>query len=215
MIQEYIAKLRREYSSNRLDETMVDGDPFLQFTKWLEAAVAAEVLDPHAMVIASASRTAKLSARVVLLRGFDRNGFVFYTNYSSRKGTEMLSNPNASAVFLWREVDRQIRIEGTVEKVSDADSDRYFQSRPRDSQIAAWASSQSQVIASREDLDNLFKEFEKRFDGRIVPRPANWGGFRLKPAVYEFWQGRPGRLHDRILYTLVGQSTWEISRLAP
>ena len=215
MIQEHIEKLRREYLGERLDETTVRRDPFLQFGKWLEAAVKAELPDPHAMVIATASRTAKPSARIVLLRGFDRNGLVFYTNYSSRKGIEMLSNPNASGVFLWKELDRQIRVEGMVEKVSDMESDKYFQSRPRDNQIAAWASSQSQVIASREELDNLFKEFEKKFDGRLVPRPANWGGFRLKPVSYEFWQGRPSRLHDRILYTLVGQNNWQISRLAP
>ncbi len=215
MIQDHIEKLRREYLGERLDEATVDRDPFLQFEKWLEAAVKAELPDPHAMVIATASRTAKPSARVVLLRGFDRNGLVFYTNYSSRKGIEILSNPNASGVFLWKELDRQIRVESMVEKVTDMESDKYFQSRPRDNQIAAWASSQSQVIASREELDNLFKEFEKKFDGRPVPRPANWGGFRLKPVSYEFWQGRPSRLHDRILYTLVGQNNWQISRLAP
>ena len=215
MIQDHIEKLRREYLGERLDEATVDRDPFLQFEKWLEAAVKAGLPDPHAMVIATASRTAKPSARVVLLRGFDRNGLVFYTNYSSRKGIEILSNPNASGVFLWKELDRQIRVESMVEKVTDMESDKYFQSRPRDNQIAAWASSQSQVIASREELDNLFKEFEKKFDGRPVPRPANWGGFRLKPVSYEFWQGRPSRLHDRILYTLVGQNNWQISRLAP
>ncbi len=214
-VGEHVKKLRREYSGEPLDEAAVDRDPFSQFEKWLEAAVKAELTDPHAMVVATASRAAKPSARVVLLRGFDRNGFVFYTNYTSRKGTEILSNPNAAAVFFWSKLDRQIRIEGVIEKVSDEESDKYFQSRPRENQIAAWASSQSQIIASREKLDNIFKEFAKEFEGKPVPRPDNWGGFKLKPESFEFWQGRESRMHDRILYTLTEDNGWQISRLAP
>jgi len=214
--------MRREYSGEPLDESSVDPNPFHQFEKWFEDAVKAEVIDPHAMVIATATRMGKPSARVVLLRGLDENGLIFFTGYISRKGVEALSNPNAAAVFFWRELDRQVRIEGLVEKVHDAESDKYFQSRPRENQIATWASSQSQVLVradqfktSREKLDALFKEFEKKFAGKSVPRPANWGGFRLKPSSYEFWQGRPGRLHDRVLYTMNENGGWQIDRLAP
>jgi pyridoxamine 5'-phosphate oxidase len=215
MVQEYIEKLRREYSSDGLDETTVDHNPFSQFARWLDVAVKAELPDPHAMVIATASKAGRPSARVVLLRGLDDSGLTFYTNYVSRKGVEILSNPYATAVFLWKELERQVRIEGIVEKVSEAESDRYFASRPRNSQIAAWASAQSQVIPNRQKLEHLFEEFERKFYGNPVPRPANWGGFRLKPNLFEFWQGRPYRLHDRIQYTLVGGNEWQINRLAP
>ena len=221
-IEEKILKMRREYSGEPLDESSVDPDPVHQFEKWFEDAVKAEVVDPHAMVIATATRMGKPTARVVLLRGLDQNGLIFYTGYISRKGIEVLSNPIAAAVFFWRELDRQIRVEGLIEKVSDAESDKYFQSRPRENQIATWASSQSQVVVranqfktSREKLDALFKEFEKKFAGKPVLRPANWGGFRLKPSSYEFWQGKPGRLHDRVLYSTNENGGWQIDRLAP
>ncbi|OYV86430.1 MAG: pyridoxamine 5'-phosphate oxidase [Ignavibacteriae bacterium 37-53-5] len=197
-----------------LDETSVDRDPFRQFEEWLELAVKAEVPDPHAMVVATSSPDGIPSARVVLLREFDRNGLVFYTNYASRKGTEALTNPKASIVFFWHEMDRQIRIEGELEKIDAVDSDRYFASRPRESQIAAWASNQSGVISGRNELQKRFDEFQLQFDGRPVPRPENWGGLRLRPRTFEFWQGRPNRLHDRIAYSLTN-GRWEVLRLAP
>jgi pyridoxamine 5'-phosphate oxidase len=166
------------------------------------------------MVVATSSPDGIPSARVVLLREFDRDGFVFYTNYASRKGTEAVANPKASVVFFWDELDRQIRIEGDLEKIGSVESDRYFASRPRESQIAAWASNQSGVISGRDELQKKFEQFKSRFDGRPVPRPENWGGLRLRPRTFEFWQGRPNRLHDRIAYSLV-KGTWQILRLAP
>ncbi len=215
MTQDYIQKLRREYSGELLDEATVDRDPFVQFEKWLDEAVKAELPDPHAMIVATVSVSKKPSARVVLLRKLDRDGLVFYTNFKSRKGTEIAQNPNVAALFYWQGLDRQIRIEGMVEKVSPDDSDKYFHSRPRESQIAAWASNQSEVISSRGELDRLYEEYENQFAGRPVTRPDNWGGFKIKPVTYEFWQGRPRRLHDRILYTLNEARRWEIRRLAP
>lgn len=215
MIQDHIEKLRRDYTGGLLDESMVDPNPFRQFEKWFEEAVKAEIADPHAMVIATISQGRKPSARVVLLRGFEREGFVFYTNYRSHKGNDILQNPNVAAVFYWNELDRQVRIEGTVEKVDARNSDEYFHSRPRESQLAAWASNQSEVISDRAELDGLFKEYEKRFADQPVPRPENWGGFKIMPLSYEFWQGRPNRLHDRISYVPGKPGEWKIRRLAP
>jgi pyridoxamine 5'-phosphate oxidase len=215
MIQEHIEKLRRDYSGKLFDESMVDPDPFNQFEKWFEDAVKAEISDPHAMVIATVSEDRNPSARVVLLRGFESKGFVFYTNYRSHKGNDILRNPNVAAVFYWNGLDRQVRIEGVVEKVDAKNSDDYFHSRPRESQLAAWASNQSKVIAGREELEKMFKEYENKFAGQAVPRPDNWGGFRIMPVNYEFWQGRPSRLHDRISYQRDKAGKWEIRRLAP
>ncbi len=215
MIQLHIQELRREYYGKPLDETTVDRDPLLQFEKWIEDALKAEVPDPHAMALATVTADRKPAVRMVLLRGFDQNGFVFFTNYNSRKGTELISKPAAAVTFFWHELDRQIRIEGTVERTSEAESDAYFNSRPRESRIAAWASEQSFEIQSRGDLDNRFREFEKKFSGADVPRPDNWGGFRIKAERYEFWQGRPNRLHDRILYVRTGEGSWNVRRLAP
>jgi pyridoxamine 5'-phosphate oxidase len=214
-IDEHLKTLRREYSGESLDESGVNADPFRQFEKWFEDAVKAEISDPHAMVVATVSKTGKPSARVVLLRGFEQNGFVFYTNYRSHKGIDLLGTPDVAAVFYWNQLDRQVRIEGTVEKVSGRESDDYFHSRPRESQIAAWASDQSKVIPGRADLDRRYEEFEKEFAGKTVPRPENWGGLRIIPATYEFWQGRPNRLHDRIFYETGKTGKWEIKRLAP
>lgn len=214
-IEEHIKKSRRDYSRGPLDESMIDADPFRQFEVWFENALKAEVSDPHAMVVATVSDTGNPSARVVLLRGFERNSFVFHTNYQSHKGSDILQNPNVAAVFFWNEIDRQVRIEGQVEKVTPQESDNYFHSRPRESQIAAWASNQSKVVLNRAELDESFRKYEEKFAGGPVPRPDNWGGFRIIPARYEFWQGRPNRLHDRIIYELDKTGRWEIKRLAP
>jgi len=194
---------------------MLGADPLREFERWFEEAVKAEVPDPNAMVVATISQTGKPSARVVLLRGLEKNGLVFYTNYRSRKGVEIMGNPNVAAVFFWNELDRQIRIEGKVEKLSSQESDGYFHLRPRDSQIAAWASKQSAVISGRAELDKIFMEYQQKFAGQLVPRPDDWGGFRIIPISYEFWQGRPNRLHDRILYERDNGGKWGIKRLAP
>ncbi len=214
-IEEHIRKSRRDYSREPLDESMVDPDPFRQFEIWFESAIKAGVPDPHAMVVATVSRAGNPSARVVLLRGFERNGFVFYTNYQSHKGSDLLQNPNVAAVFFWSEIDRQIRIEGQVEKVAPEESDKYFHSRPRESQMSAWASDQSKVVVNRAELDKSFEKYEEQFAGGPVPRPDKWGGFRMIPTTFEFWQGRPNRMHDRILYELNSTGRWEIKRLAP
>ena len=214
-VRDQIERLRREYCGAQLDETTADEDPINLFGRWMEEALKAEVPDPHAMVLATATTSGKPSARVVLLRGFDRNGFVFYTNYRSRKGKELQANPKAAAVFLWHELDRQVRIEGTVEKAGVEESDWYFDSRPRESQLAAWASNQSDIIHDRRQLDSDFDEFKEKFSGAKVVRPEFWGGFRIKPESFEFWQGRPRRLHDRLLYVSNAVHGWEIHRLAP
>lgn len=210
-----IESLRREYSGVELSKSTVNPDPLKQFQAWFEEAVKADVPDPNAMVLSTVSADAKPSARVVLLRGLDEKGFTFYTNYGSRKSTEIHANSNAALVFFWHELDRQVRVEGEIEKGDDADSDRYFTSRPRRSQIAAWASDQSAVLSDRAELERRFHKIEVMYYGKPVPRPGNWGGLILRPRAFEFWQGRPNRLHDRILYTLTNENRWEISRLAP
>lgn len=210
-----LENMRREYSGQELSESNVSPDPLRQFGIWFEEAIRAEVPDPHAMALATVSEEGMPSVRFVLLRGLEMDGFTFYTNYESRKAQELRANANAALAFFWQELDRQIRIEGEIAKVAESQSDKYFASRPRASQIAAWASNQSTVISGRDELDRRFREIESKFDGQPVPRPGNWGGFNLKPRSIEFWQGRPGRLHDRILYTLTGDDRWEIKRLAP
>ncbi len=210
-----LKRLRREYSGKLLSETEVDPDPVLQFEKWFGDALRAKIPDPHAMVLATVSAGGNPSARVVLLREFGCKGLVFFTNYRSRKGTEIKGNPAAAAVFFWIELDRQVRVEGKIKRVSAKESDMYFRTRPRESQLAAWASNQSEAIDSRAALEKLFKDFRLRFRGRPVPRPDHWGGFRIVPASYEFWQGRANRLHDRVRYELNGPGKWVIQRLAP
>ncbi len=214
-IEEHIKSLRRDYSGKSLDEREIDPDPLKQFQAWLEEAVKSEISDPHAMVVATVSKNGRPSARVVLLRGFEKKGLVFYTNYKSQKGAEVQQNPKVAAVFFWSELARQVRIEGSVEKVDGGISDGYFNSRPRESQIAAWASDQSETISSRAELDRRYEEYEKKFSGRPVPRPENWGGLVILPASYEFWQGRPNRLHDRIIYSRDAAGEWTTRRLAP
>jgi pyridoxamine 5'-phosphate oxidase len=213
-ISQKIAALRREYYSAPFDEDSVDGDPIAQFKKWFDESVLVEQPDPEAMTLSTASAVGEVSARVVLLRGLDERGFVFFTNYESRKSRELIANPRAALTFYWSSLNRQIRIEGVVEKVTRQESEEYFQARPRGSQLGAWASPQSEEIVGRTPLDRMFAEVEQRFEGQTIPCPPFWGGFRLKPVRIEFWQGRENRLHDRILYAL-GNDGWRIARLAP
>jgi pyridoxamine 5'-phosphate oxidase len=193
----------------------VDWDPIGQFRRWFKDAIASGSRLPESMTLATATTSGRPSARVVLLKQVDESGFVFYTNYRSAKAKELEENPQAALVFYWEKLDRQIRVEGTVERVSAQESDEYFKTRPRDSQLGALASPQSEAIESREVLENKFREVDKLYRNRPIDRPAHWGGYRLKPNRLEFWQNRPGRLHDRILYERQGDAAWTIKRLAP
>jgi pyridoxamine 5'-phosphate oxidase len=213
-ISEQIAELRREYYSNPLAEGAVDSDPIMQFKKWFAESVRIEQPDPEAMTLSTISALGQVSARVVLLRGIDERGFVFFTNYESRKSRDLIANPRAALTFYWGSLNRQVRIEGIIERVSRQESEEYFQTRPRGSQLGAWASPQSDEIADRPTLDRLLSETERRFEGQAIPCPPFWGGFRLKPLRIEFWQGRENRLHDRVLYEFLDDH-WRISRLAP
>jgi pyridoxamine 5'-phosphate oxidase len=209
-----LAALRRNYSLSSLTEADVDPDPIRQFERWFADAVSAQVLEPNAMTLATASRDGVPSARIVLLKGVDVNGFVFYTDYRSRKGAELAENPLAALTFLWKEIERQVRISGAVSRVSASESEAYFRTRPAGSRLGAWASQQSAVIPNRGDLEDRLREVASRFADGDVPLPPHWGGFRVLPDEIEFWQGRPDRLHDRILYRR-GESGWAISRLSP
>jgi pyridoxamine 5'-phosphate oxidase len=209
-----IADLRQEYMRESLDERDVAADPLVQFGRWFDEAVRAELPMVNAMTLASASADLQPSARIVLLKGADERGFVFYTHYDSRKGRELAQNPRAALLFYWIELEREVRIEGIVEKTSPAESDEYFASRPLGSRVAANASHQSSLVASRPALEAQFMDVERRY-GENPPRPAEWGGYRLAPERVEFWQGRPNRLHDRLLYTRLPNGAWKIARLAP
>jgi pyridoxamine 5'-phosphate oxidase len=198
-----------------LKENEACPNPFDQFRLWFEEAVNLPTPHPTAMTLATATPDGKPSARIVLLKGFDERGFVFFTNYASRKGRELDSNPHAALVFFWPELEHQIRIEGRVERVSAEESDRYFQSRPRESQLGACASAQSEVVESRDVLDRRFQELVTRYPAGSIPRPACWGGYRLVPSSLEFWQGRTNRLHDRLRYDRSTDGTWRICRLSP
>jgi pyridoxamine 5'-phosphate oxidase len=209
-----LAELRKDYARGSLDENSVDTDPIRQFQLWLEQALDAQLPEPNAMTVATVDAEGRPSARILLIKGVDERGFVFYTNYESRKGRELAGNPHASLLFHWIELERQVRIEGVVEKTSAEQSDAYFASRPLASRIGAWASEQSSEIATRAELEAREKAFAERF-GENPPRPPHWGGYRLVPDRIEFWQGRPSRLHDRILYTRQADSRWQISRLSP
>jgi pyridoxamine 5'-phosphate oxidase len=209
-----IADLRREYARARLDEASVSPDPVAEFARWFDEAVKAEVLEPNAMTLATASEDGAPSARVVLLKGFDERGFVFFTDYRSQKGLELNSNPRAALVLYWPELERQVRIAGRVTTVAREESEAYFRTRPRSSRISAWVSHQSQVIGSRKELDDRVPEIEKKFGPGEVSLPSYWGGFRVTPETMEFWQGRESRLHDRIRYMRDGLG-WRIERLSP
>jgi len=213
--KEILENLRQEYRLEKLSENEVAKSPVLQFNKWFKEALAANLHEPNAMTLATTSIDRKPSARIVLLKGFDEKGFVFFSNYLSAKGKEIAKNPVVALVFYWGELERQVRIEGTVEKLSKEESDRYFQSRPKESQIGALVSQQSQVIPNRTDLENKWAEAQSHFADKIVPKPAYWGGYLVKPTLVEFWQGRQSRLHDRIVYKKADKQTWKISRLAP
>jgi pyridoxamine 5'-phosphate oxidase len=209
-----LADLRLDYAQASLNEADVANDPFDQFSRWFEQAQKAQVPEPNAMTLATVYE-GRPSARIVLLKGID-SGFCFYSNFESRKGQEMAANPHAALVFLWHSMERQIRIEGMVEKVADAVADAYYASRPLSSQLGAWVSPQSQVIASREVLENKESELSKQFSGTSMKRPPHWGGYRVLPEMIEFWQGRTSRLHDRLRYTkTLSAGGWKIERLAP
>ncbi|MBS1620959.1 MAG: pyridoxamine 5'-phosphate oxidase [Bacteroidetes bacterium] len=210
-----IADLRKEYLQQSLLEKDVETDPILQFKKWWDQALAAGVDEPNAMTLATASRDAVPSARIVLLKEFNANGFVFFTNYNSYKGQQLSENPKACLVFFWKQLERQVRITGVVFKVSDKESDEYYYSRPEGSRIGAWASPQSQVIEDRNWLDEQFAKLSEEKKGVQLSRPVFWGGMIVKPVIIEFWQGRASRLHDRIQYSLQDDGTWKIERLAP
>jgi len=210
-----IADLRRQYTLTGLHERDLDPNPFKQFEKWFQQALSAELLDTNAMTLATASREGKPSARVMLLKDFDETGFVFFTNYASRKGRELNENPYAAIVFFWAELERQVRINGKVSRISREESEEYFHSRPAGNQLGAWASYQSEVIGEPAELENRMKELESRYEGRTIPMPPYWGGFLLSPDTFEFWQGRPNRLHDRLRYTLLAEGQWRIERLSP
>ena len=199
---------------NSISESLVDQDPFIQFKIWYKQVTDSNISMPDAMVLATSTLNGFPSLRTVLLKSVDENGIIFFTNYLSRKGKELVENPQASLLFYWKELERQIRVEGRVEKVSRSESEDYFHSRPRESQIGAWVSNQSSGIPNREFLDNKFNELKKKFGNKEIPLPDYWGGYRLIPVYFEFWQGRENRLHDRICYKKI-QNSWKIFRLAP
>jgi pyridoxamine 5'-phosphate oxidase len=210
-----LAELRKNYSLGSLDVADAERNPFRQFDAWFAQAVDAKLPEPNTMTLATVDSRGRPSARIVLIKGVDERGFVFFTNYESRKGRELADNPHASLLFYWIELERQVRIEGTVVKTSPAESDQYFESRPLGSRIGAWASEQSRVIESRAVLEAREKEISEKY-GEHPPRPPHWGGYRLIPDAIEFWQGRPSRLHDRLLYTrAVEGGDWQITRLSP
>lgn len=209
-----MADLRKEYTRAGLAESDVDLDPVQQFRRWFDEALAADLHEPNAMVVATATPEGRPSTRVVLLKGFDRRGFVFYTNYEGRKGRELEENPRAALLFYWGELERQVRIEGSVSRVSEEESDAYYASRPRGSRLGALASEQSRAVGGREVLEDRIKSLEAEYEGREVLRPAFWGGYRVEAETFEFWQGRENRLHDRISYRRE-DGGWVMGRLQP
>ncbi|MDB5009260.1 MAG: pdxH [Mucilaginibacter sp.] len=215
MNQEELQNLRHDYSAASLSEETININPIKQFDIWFHEALTAELPEPNAMTLATATPDGRPSARIVLLKGYDASGFVFYTNYLSRKGKEITKNPLGAITFFWGGLERQVRIEGTIEKLSKEQSEKYFQSRPKKSQLGALVSPQSQEIANRELLENKMNELETAYADTTIPKPSFWGGYVLKPRMIEFWQGRSSRLHDRILYKKIDNNNWKKVRLAP
>ncbi len=209
-----LAALREEYARGGLDRDDLAADPYAMFARWMRDAIAAGVHEPNALVLATVSPQGQPSSRMVLLKEFNTTGFVFYTNQASRKSGELSANPRCALLFPWHPLERQVRIEGEAEPVADAEADAYFAVRPRSAQLGAWASLQSSVVADRDALAASYAEVEARFEGASVPRPPHWGGYLVRPACVEFWQGRPGRMHDRLRYERDGE-TWQVVRLAP
>lgn len=210
-----IADIRKEYTLQSLDENMAATNPFTQFEKWWKEASKSHIEEVNAMTLATCDTNGFPDARIVLLKGQDANGFVFYTNYNSSKSKQLLANPNCTLLFFWKEMERQIRISGSAAQISAAESIAYFDSRPAGSKIGAWASPQSLVVAGQSWLKETFDFYKERFSHGEIPKPPHWGGFRVVPQRIEFWQGRPSRMHDRILYTLQPTGSWTIERLAP
>jgi len=212
--KETLENLRQDYRAAQLNDNDINKSPIKQFDKWFSEAITAEIFEPNAMTLATADKSGKPNARIVLLKGFDENGFSFYTNYLSTKGKEIKKNPQACLVFFWGELERQVRIEGKIEKLSKEASEKYFHSRPVGSQIGAIVSPQSQIITDRKVLEIKVDELTAKYEGKTIPKPAHWGGYILKPTAIEFWQGRTSRLHDRIKYDLIN-ARWQTNRLAP
>lgn len=210
-----LSAIRKEYRLQSLTEKEIDGDPVKQFEKWWQHANESDIDEANAMTLATCTHEGKPSARIVLLKEIKEDGFVFFTNYESKKGKQLHDNPFAALVFFWKELERQVRIEGKIEKLNEKESDKYFSKRPLESRIGAWSSPQSNVIKDREILEKNVAFYTEKFQAQTIPRPPNWGGFILRPNLIEFWQGRPGRLHDRIQYLRNEKNLWIIERLAP
>lgn len=214
-IRDFLKNLRTDYNLDNFDVKTADPDPVLQFGAWMKQAADEKIAEPNAFTLSTVSAQGKPSSRIVLLRNFDSTGFVFYTNYKSHKAVDLLTTGWASLNFFWPELHKQVRIEGKAVKIDEADSDEYFNSRPRESQLGAWVSDQSKEVENREEMDKKFEILTKQNEGKAVQRPPHWGGFRIVPDLFEFWQGRPNRLHDRIEYSLQENKSWKLRRLYP
>ncbi len=210
-----IEDIRKVYQLQSLSEKDIDAHPMKQFNIWWQQVMKSKIEEPNAMTLSTCNASGKPSSRIVLLKGIKEDGFIFFTNYASRKGKEIESNPLVSLLFFWKELERQVRIEGEIEKISGQESDAYFSKRPAESRISAWSSPQSEIIKGREVLEKNVSDYTNKFDFQNIPRPSYWGGYKVKPTLIEFWQGRPGRLHDRLQYTVNEKGLWKIDRLAP